>query len=243
MATGTVLGWAIGIVIGRGIYEVTPPIGLSFWRWFITALCLLPWVIPQWKKEGHLVFKLWKPICAMGLFMIGSSTLSMMSVNFTTATNASLVNAGQPLTTALIAWIIFKDKLTTIQTLGIIAGGIGIVVMVSRADFAVLQALEFNPGDLIMLIAIVGYGSYANTLRTLPHELGLTVTMFASTMAGSLEILPFYIYETVTYMPMPFDLMTGVWVAGLAIFTSLVPGSAEEKSNHSVPHSCKIAHL
>jgi len=49
MATGTVLGWAIGIVIGRGIYEVTPPIGLSFWRWFIPAICLIPWVIPKLK--------------------------------------------------------------------------------------------------------------------------------------------------------------------------------------------------
>ena len=223
MATGTVLGWAIGIVIGRGIYEVTPPIGVTFWRWFIAALCLLPWVIPQWKKEGYLVFKLWKPICAMGLFMIGSSTLSMISVNFTTATNVSLVNAGQPLTTALIAWIIFKDKLTFIQTLGIIAGGGGIVVMVSKADLAILQALEFNPGDLFMLIAILGYGSYANTLRTIPQELGLTVMMFVVTMAGCLEILPFYIYETVTYMPMPYDFLTVFWVAVLAIVTSLIP--------------------
>jgi drug/metabolite transporter (DMT)-like permease len=53
MATGTVLGWATGIVIGRGIHEVTPPIGLSFWRWFVPAICLFPWVIPKLKnKEG-----------------------------------------------------------------------------------------------------------------------------------------------------------------------------------------------
>ena len=223
MATGTVLGWAIGIVIGRGIYEITPPVGLSFWRWFIAALCLIPWVIPKWKQEAPFVFKKWKTIFAMGTFMIGASTLSMLSVNFTTATNVSLVNAGQPLTTALIAWLFFKDKLTTLQTLGIIAGAIGIVTMVSRADIAVLQSLEFNSGDLLMLIAIVGYGSYANTLRTIPHELGLTVMMFAVTMAGCIAILPFYIYETLTYMPMPVDWTTTMWVAVLAIVTSLIP--------------------
>ena len=32
LATFTVLGWSTGIVIGRGIYENTAPIGLSFWR-------------------------------------------------------------------------------------------------------------------------------------------------------------------------------------------------------------------
>ena len=54
-------------------------------------------------------------------------------------------------------------------------------------------------------------------------SLGLTVMMFVVTMAGCLEILPFYIYETVTYMPMPYDFMTVFWVAVLAIVTSLIP--------------------
>ncbi len=223
MATGTVLGWSIGVVIGRGIFETTPPVGLSFWRWFITALCLVPFVVPRWKTEGPLVFKAWKTIAAMGMFMLGASTISMLSVNYTTATNVSLVNAGQPLTTALIAWIIFKDKLSTIQSLGIVLGAVGIVAMVSRADFTVLQSLEFNTGDLLMLIAIVGYGSYANTLRTIPHELGLTVLMFSVTMAGCIELLPFYIYETFTYMPMPTNWVTVGWVAVLAVVTSLFP--------------------
>jgi drug/metabolite transporter (DMT)-like permease len=223
MATGTVLGWSIGIVIGRGIFETTPPIGLSFWRWFITALCLVPWVIPRWKAEAPFVFKAWKKIAAMGLFMIGASTISMLSVNYTTATNVSLVNAGQPLTTALIAWLVFKDKLSPLQTFGIVLGAVGIVAMVSRADLGVLQSLAFNAGDLLMLIAIVGYGSYANTLRTVPHELGLTVLMFTVTMAGCIEMLPFYIYESLTYMPMPTNWTTIGWVAVLAIVTSLFP--------------------
>lgn len=223
MATGTVLGWAIGIVIGRNIFETTPPVGLSFWRWFIAALCLLPWVIPRWKTEAAIVFKAWKTIAAMGMFMIGASTISMLSVNFTTATNVSLVNAGQPLTTALIAWIIFKDKLSILQTLGIILGAVGIVTMVARADIALLQSLEFNIGDLLMLIAIIGFGSYANTLRTISHNLSLTVLMFVVTMAGCLELLPFYVYESLTYMPMPTDWITVGWVAVLAIVTSLFP--------------------
>jgi drug/metabolite transporter (DMT)-like permease len=80
----------------------------------------------------------------MGIFMVGSSTLSLLSVNFTTATNASLVNAEQPLTTAIIAWVIYKDQLTLIQALGTMVGAIGIVTMVSPANFMVLQFRRFN---------------------------------------------------------------------------------------------------
>ena len=54
-------------------------------------------------------------------------------------------------------------------------------------------------------------------------SLGLTVMMFVVTMAGCLEILPFYIYETVTYMPMPYDFLKVFWIAVLAIVTSLIP--------------------
>ena len=223
MATGTVLAWAIGIVIGRGISEVTPPIGLSFWRWFLPTLCLAPWAIPKLKKEGLILIKTWKPICAMGFFMIGSSALSMLSVNYTTAINVSLVNAGQPLTTAVIAWIIYRDRLTPIQTLGIIFGAIGILVMVSRADLSVLQSLKFNLGDLIMFIAIIGYGSYANTLRRVPKELSFIVVLFSVFGAGCIGLLPFYFYESFTYMTMPTNWHTVMWVLVLAILTSLIP--------------------
>ena len=223
MATGTVLGWAIGIVIGRGIYEVTPPIGLSFWRWFIPAICLIPWVIPKLKQEGKILLRAWKPIFAMGVFMVGSSTLSLLSVNYTTATNASLVNAGQPLTTAVIAWVIYRDRLNLVQTLGIFSGAIGIIIMIVRADLIVLQSLEFNSGDLIMLIAVFGFGAYANTLRIIPHNLSLTVLMFGVFLAGCLEILPFYIYESFTYKTVPTNWTTIMWVTILALITTLIP--------------------
>ena len=83
----------------------------------------------------------------MGFFMIGASTISLVAVNFTTATNASLVNATQPTTTVLAAWLVLKIKLTKIQTAGIIAAAIGILIMISRADFQVLANLEFNKGE------------------------------------------------------------------------------------------------
>jgi drug/metabolite transporter (DMT)-like permease len=223
MATGTVLAWVTGIVIGRGIHEVTPPIGLSFWRWLMPAICLLPWVIPRLKKEGRILLAAWKPTCAMGIFMVGSSTLSLLSVNFTTATNASLVNAGQPLTTAAIAWLIYRDQLNFIQTLGIVAGAIGIITMVSRANFMILQSLEFNSGDLIMLIAIIGYGSYSNTLRIIPRNLSFTSLMFGVYIAGCIELLPFYIYESSTYMTMPTNWVTIMCVTVLGLVTSLIP--------------------
>ena len=222
-ATLTVLGWALGIVIGRYIHAEVPPIGLTFWRWSIAGLCLMPWAFPFIREEIHLILKIKKQILWMGIFMIGASTLSMISVNYTKAMNVSIVNAGQPLTTALIAWLVFKEKLGKFQSFGIFLGCIGIITMASRANITNLLEFKFNIGDLIMLIAILGFGSYANTLRTIPKELSLSSITFSVIIAGCLFLLPFYLYETIVYRPMPPDKSTIFWVIILATLTTLIP--------------------
>lgn len=133
----------------------------------------------------------------MGFFMIGASTISLVAVNFTTATNASLVNATQPTTTVLAAWLVLKIKLSKIQTAGIIAAAIGILIMISRADFQVLANLVFNKGDLIFGVAVFGYAFYATTLQQLPRRISLSCIMFAVTIFGSLQVLPFYTAESI----------------------------------------------
>ena len=54
-----------------------------------------------------------------------------LAVNFTTAINVALVNATQPILTVLIAWILIRDGIKSIQILGIVAAFIGITVMVT----------------------------------------------------------------------------------------------------------------
>jgi drug/metabolite transporter (DMT)-like permease len=41
---GTVF-YAANHVIGRGVHAEIPPAGLSFWRWFLGAVILLPFIM------------------------------------------------------------------------------------------------------------------------------------------------------------------------------------------------------
>lgn len=219
----TVLGWASGLVVGRGIHETIPPVGASFWRWTITVLCIFAVAAPKLKSELPLILSAWKQLAAMGFFMIGASTISLIAVNFTTATNASLVNATQPMTTVVAAWLILKIRLTKIQALGIFAAAIGITVMISRADMQILLNLEFNKGDLLFTIAVIGYALYSTTLQQLPRGLSLSVLMFAIIFFGCLQLLPFYIVESFIYMPVPFSWNSAAALTFLSILTSLIP--------------------
>ncbi|MBW2182079.1 MAG: EamA family transporter, partial [Deltaproteobacteria bacterium] len=42
LLTLTVLFWSGNFILGRGVHDVIPPIAMSFWRWTIALLIILP---------------------------------------------------------------------------------------------------------------------------------------------------------------------------------------------------------
>ena len=152
---------------------------------------------------------------------MGSSAVLFLGLNFTTAINGSLINASQPALTVLPAWLLSRDRITTGQSIGILAALGGIFVMVSQGNLVVLLALEFNVGDIMALVAVLGWAIYATSLHRLPAELGFAVTLFVIFLAGSLSVLPFYIIESAFFRPMPLSVSAAGIIAFLGIVTSL----------------------
>lgn len=223
MLVGVVFFWSAGIVLVKGVHESIPPIGLTFWRWMLGAICMLPIVIPRLKYDLPIMLDRWKFYASMGFLMIGASALVAVSLNFTTATNAAIVNATQPAMTALVAWVFFHERLTPLQFGGIVAAVAGILIMVSEADLQLLLALKFNPGDMIMVIAVVGYAIYANRLPGLPKKISFVGGLFAIFLFGGLIQLPLYIAESITFKTVPLTVDAVGALLVLAVITSVIP--------------------
>ena len=111
----TMLCYASNHVIGRAVHDVLPPLGLSFWRWVFGAAILLPFVLPGLKQVVPRYCQHWKLFSLLGLLITGSTSLVLVGLNFTTATNTSLINASQPTITALLCWLFLKDRLSIWQ--------------------------------------------------------------------------------------------------------------------------------
>ena len=129
--------------------------------------------------------------------------------------------------TVFLARIIIGDRVNRIQMLGIAAGIVGVATMIVKANFQVLTNFEFNIGDLLVVVAIVGYASYAINLRKLPHELGTFASLCVILFSGSLCLLPFYIAEAIYIKPLPFSgfvvflvviMAVGVSIASMAMW-------------------------
>ncbi|MBL6863665.1 MAG: DMT family transporter [Rhodospirillales bacterium] len=217
----TVLLWAIGVVIARGVGDNIPLIGLTFWRWLLAAVILLPFVWKEVWANKDTIQKYWRLYLLQGTFMVGGGTLLFTSLYFTTAINASLVNTAQPALTTLLTWIVLKERLRGIQYFGILSASVGVLFMIFKADFNALVKLDFNMGDLIVVMAITSYSMYAINLRKLPRELGTFATLFVILFFGTFPVLPFYIGETLLFKAVPFNFMTGFWAFILAITISI----------------------
>lgn len=241
MIMTTVLLWSISVVVARGLHEEIPLIGLTFWRWVTAVVVLAPFVWRDVWRNIDIVRKHWRIYLAQGTFMVGGGALLFTSLNYTTAINASLVNTSQPAVTALLTWIILKDRLKNIQYLGIASAIAGVIFMIAKADLDILLNLDFNIGDFVVVLAIVSYSMYAVNLRKLPPGLGTFSTLFVILFFGMFPLLPFYIGETIFVRPVPFTLEMVGWSVILAILVSIGSLALWNNGNRVVgPHRAAV---
>ncbi len=219
--TGATFLWGASTVVGRAVHQDLPPIGTSFWRWFLAALVLLLFVWRDLPRKQTLIVKNFPLILLLGILQVGSSALLYLGLNYTTAISATLINASQPALTVIPAWLLTRDRVTFGQSIGIIAALLGIIVMVSQGNLKTLLALQLNIGDIFALLAIVGWAIYATLLHRLPEELGFGTSLFVIFLSGSLIILPFYFIESAAFRVVPFSKSAVGIIIMLGIVVSL----------------------
>ncbi len=211
-ATATTI-WGTPPVVARALSGDLPPVALAFWRWLAAALIMLPLVGAALRAEWPRLKPHLRPLVIVAAFTSAGSSLSIVAVYFTTATNAVLVNASQPAVTAVVAWLITRERLTRRQSVGGGLAFLGILVMVCRADPRVLLSLDINAGDPIMLLAVVAWSAYAVNLHRQRYLPSGDILMFVISVVGAAMLLPIYAVEIVT---------AGTFAAGPGIGLAIV---------------------
>ena len=189
------LFWAGNTVLARGVADLIPPVAMSFWRWTIALLILLPFTWKQTLSDWPEIKKHWKIIFLLGLFGIASfNTLLYTAAHSTTAINIALTQSVMPVIIVLISFIMFRDRITPVQIFAIALCTLGAGYIVIHGNWQRLLQLEFVNGDLIMLLAVTLYALYTVLLRKRPDikAMSFLTTTFA---VGVIILLPLYLWE------------------------------------------------
>jgi len=234
LCTFAILCWSGNFIVGRLAHLDIPPVALSFWRHILAALIVAPLAYPYIRQEWPELRKRWRTIALLsGLFVTGN-TLVYFVVNMTTVINAALINAGQPVITVLFSWLILRDLVRQRQSLGILLSLIGILVVLTRADPAVLLALDYRWGDLLMFLAIVAWGLYMVLFKH--HGLALSPLSMLWTLmvGGSLWLAPFYVIEMNLGAGMRLTLHSLASLGYVTLFSTLIAWACWNSGIHRI---------
>ena len=216
------LCWAGNIVLARGVIDLIPPVGFAFWRWLVASVLVLPFAIGHIIRQWREITQSWKPLLLLALLGIsGFNTLLYTAVHSTTAINGALIQTTMPAVIILISLVLYREKSTSLQLIGVLLCAAGAAAIVLRGSPAMLQQLNFATGDILIIAAVVLYSLYSVLLRERPaiHPMAFIATTFS---LGALGLLPLYIGELFHSGPLALDMRIALSIAFVAIFPSIV---------------------
>ncbi len=167
----------------------------------------------------------WKLLLLCGfLAMWVCGGLVYLALKYTTATNGTLIYTTPPLMIILIERFTRGRKISFRELLGIIAAMIGIATIITGGNLYSLLQLQLNRGDLMFLLAAMSWAIYSVILKNKAFGDVSVLPLFAViALFGSITLLPFAVAETIYSGNYPVSITDWQMVAGIVIFSSLVP--------------------
>ena len=180
------------------------------------AIALVRRAAKRQRTESRLTKRELPYVIAMILLDIAAPVCLLFGLASTTAANASLLNNFEIVATALIALVVFREKISARLWLGILF----VTLSCALLSFEDIASLQFSYGSLFILLACVCWGFENNCTRKIsskdPQQIVLLKGIFSG--LGSLAI-GLAIGERVTAVWSVFAVLGVGFVAyGLSIF-------------------------
>jgi drug/metabolite transporter (DMT)-like permease len=215
------LCWSGNHIMGRAIAGHVPPVAIATLRWLLAAAVLWPFVRHQVARDWPLVRE--KPGIIVLLALIGGAlfgTLQFVGLQYTSALNVSVMNSLTPVLIVLASAVMFGDRIGRLQAVGIGVSLLGVFVIITRLDPAVVSALAFNRGDLIILLNQGLWAVYAVCLRLRPPIHWMSFMFWFSLISG-VSMLPFFALEATTGYVLQPTLLTFAAIAFVTLFSTI----------------------
>lgn len=180
------LFWSFGGAIARFI-EAPDSWTVVFWRSLWAAAFLIGYMVWRDGFAGTkaLFRQMGLPGVAVGLCFATASTSFVVALSYTTVANVLLMQAGVPLIAALIAFVLFRERVSLATWCAIAAVIIGVAIMVSDSLTGNVSPIGDGLAVLIALVfacATVITRRYAHVRMTPATCLG---TLIAGTFAAT----------------------------------------------------------
>ena len=165
----TSLVWAGNSVAGKIAAGHIDPILLTTLRWSIAAIIITALSIKHLKADWLVILKHWPLLMAYGVSGFALFNILLYSaLTQTNVINVMIEQAGIPFVIFLGNYLLFRTRATVAQLIGFALTLSGVILTATHGDIAQLLRLQFNIGDIMMLLAVLIYGGYSVSLKWKP---------------------------------------------------------------------------
>ncbi len=237
----TVTFWAGNFVVGKfaSLYEV-PPFSLNFYRWFFAWLILAPFTLPEIIRKKDYIINNYKLFIVLGVTSITIfNSIVYYSLNFTQVISGVLMISTIPVMIMFFSSIMKIEKTNLFQIIGVIFSFLGVIIIITKANFEILKNLNFNKGDITMVVAMFSWALYSTLLKKQKYEISQLSLLQVVMSFGLAFLIPIYFIEyqlgfRIT-LDKPFILILSyvVLLPGLASFILWIKGISMIGANRS----------
>ena len=216
MGIAFALMWSSAFTSARVIVAQASPLASLSLRFFISGLIGI--MIAKWLGQSFdLTRNQWRATFIFGIFQnalyLGLNFVAMQTIE---ASLASIIASSMPLMVAFAGWIVFRDKLAPLALIGLIAGFVGV---------SLIMGLRLSGGADLMGLALCVAGALALTVATLSVRVaseGGNVMM----VVGLQMIVGAVALGVASYFTEDIQVTMSASLIMAFVYTTLVPGLA-----------------
>jgi drug/metabolite transporter (DMT)-like permease len=213
------LFWAGNYIFGKYVTAEISPLWLTFIRWAVAFLFLLPIsYLLERPRYGEIIKQFWLPLSIAGVLgIIGYNLLLYGALEYTSPMNAAIVNSLNPAIIVLLSFFLLKERITLVNAAGFIISLIGVLFILTNGHLEWILQTSYNRGDLMMLLADVVWALYSiiGKKLTVPPITATTCSVFFSILL----LFPFLFSQ-----PLPLSELSGkgwIGVGYICLFPSV----------------------
>ena len=193
----TTIFWSGNFIVGKAasMFQI-PPFSLNFYRWFFAGLILFPFTYKEIINNKKYVLD------NLGFFIIlGITSITIFnsivyySLYYTQVISGILMISTIPVWIIFISSILKIEKTNIFQIIGVILSLTGVIFIITKEDLNLIKNLDFNKGDLSMVIAMFSWAIYSALLKSKKYEISQVSLLEVVIICGLFFLIPIYFIE------------------------------------------------